>query len=168
MRAASSESLARDPRCSSFILRSVSSMSFCSCSCMPSGLLRFRIGFGPGPEGSALIGGGQETLTIDRRTGPNSTFEQSYEPWKILVFTAEVVEHPRSQTRSPHARPSVVVEELRPRMRETLAVYRADHCEVVDTLRNMGKRSEHSSPDCPNLLNVRFDPRTIDSANLPF
>ena len=85
-----------------------------------------------GAERRALVSGGKEALAVDRRARADAAFEQDDEAGQILVLAAESVENPGAEAGPPDARPAVVDQELRLRVREALVEAGADDGEVVD------------------------------------
>ena len=95
------------------------------------------------PERRPLIGRRKKPLPVHRRTGPDAAFEQHHETRQVLVLAAEAVQNPRAEARPADARPAVVDQELRLRVREALVIAGADHGEIVGSLRNVRKQIRH-------------------------
>ena len=103
-------------------------------------------------ERSALVGRGQEALSIDSGSAADAGFEQDDEARQVAALAAETVEHPCAQARTADAGPAVVDQELGLGVRETFVVDGADDGEVVGALGGVRKQVGHFESGLAVLL----------------
>src|SRR5207237_5971961 len=87
-----------------------------------------------------------KALAVNCRSGAHTAFEEHHKARQVLVLGAQPIQDPGTQAGPSDARPAVVDEELRLRVREALVKTGADDCDVIDSPGNIRKKVRDFEP----------------------